>query len=41
MPPLAGGAMALVGAPGLMLTLGVLCSALALATAIAVVKNGR
>lgn len=41
MPPLSGGAMALVGAQGLPLTLGVACAALALATAAGMARGSR
>ncbi len=41
MPPLSGGVMALIGAPGLPLTLGLMCSVLGVATAAAMARAGR
>jgi MFS family permease len=41
MPPLSGGVMALIGAPGLPLTLGLTCSVLGVATAVAMVRAVR
>lgn len=41
MPPLSGGAMALLGAPGLPLTLGLICLALALASAFTMLRDRR
>jgi hypothetical protein len=41
MPPLSGGIMALIGAQGLPLTLGLVCAALGVATAAAIWRAVR